>query len=329
MKFLILSLLTSFISSMAVASLTIYSDRPDDKMSVIVQAFEEKTGVTVNAIKLSATDIEAKLVAEGADSPADIAIAKDLVYMNNFVQAGVLSPLNSTFADANVDASMRSEFWTAITYRARTLVHDIDFDVSEINTYADLADPKYEGTLCLRTSKSTYNQSLAASLIDSYGEDEAAEILSGWLDNLADFTVIHTSDSQIIRDIALQNTTCTLGMTNSYYLGLLLLKDPDLPVGIKFLDLKEGGSSTNGIGAGITAASKNKELAREFIEFMLSEPMQKTFSTANQDFPANRNVEFPENIKAWAGFKTSNQKWDNFVEKVPAAIGLFEELDYL
>ncbi len=328
MKSLLICTLLTFCTS-ALADLTLYSDRPEEKIQPIVDAFQEQTGETVIINTMSATEIEEALVTEGANSPADVAIVKDMIYGDNLVRSGVMQSLNSDFAKENVRAIMVSEYWTAITFRARTLVYDKNYDVSEINTYEDLANPKYAGLVCLRTSKSTYNQALGAELVASYGEEGAFDILNGWLNNQADLTSIYSSDTTLIEDITLQNGTCTLGMVNSYYLGLLTLKDPDIPVGIKFLQMKDGGVHTNGIVAGITASSDNPELARQFIEFMLTEDPQKSFSLANQDFPANKNISFPDNISAWSTFEASERNWNDTLDSVEIAKDLFEELDYL
>lgn len=328
MKKILVSTILAF-SASAFADLTVYSDRPEDRIQPIADAFTKKTGEAVIIKKMSATEIEKALVDEGQNSPADVAIVKDMIYMDNLVRANMMQPLNSAFAKTNVRPEMLAEHWTAIAFRARTLVYHKSFDVSGINSYKDLADPQYAGLLCLRTSKSTYNQALGAELIASYGEEGALEILGGWLDNQVDVSNIYTSDTTLIKDIAKQDGTCTLGMTYSYYLGALTLKDPNIPVGIKFLNMKDGGSHTNGIAAGITASSKNVDLARQFVEFMLTEGPQKSFSNANQHFPANKNISFPENIKAWSTFKASEKSWSDNAELVETAKEIFEELDYL
>ena len=317
-----------FMFSTANAELNIYSDRPAEKMQVMIDAYTAKTGEKVNFITLKWAEMKPRLIKEGSKTPADLIIVKDLVFLNEATEAGLLQKLNSTFVKENVDASMQSPFWTALTYRARTLVYDKSFDVSEINTYEDLASPKYAGKLCLRTSKSSYNQALAASLINSYGVEKTTEIFDGWLNNLADFTKIHKSDTNIIKDIALQNKTCTLGITNSYYLGLQLLQNPNIPVGIKFLSLNDGGVSTNGIGIGITASSQKSQEATRFIEIMLSQEVQEYFSTANQDFPANKNMKFPKNIQGWGGFEVSAEKWNSYSDKIKTAKEIFAEVDY-
>ena len=55
------------------------------------------------------------------------------------------------------------------------------FSESDFSTYEDLANSKWKGKLCLRTSKKVYNRSLIASMIDAYGFDKAKEVVAGWV----------------------------------------------------------------------------------------------------------------------------------------------------
>jgi len=325
MKFLLI-LIISLSSAWAHADLILYTDRPTDRMMVATEAFKKQTGINTQIVELGWNDLKAKLASEGSNSPADVIMVKDVVFLNELVKESRLASMDSKIANEKVDPSMRTEFWTAITYRARTLIYDPQADVSQINSYADLADPKYAGTLCLRTSKSAYNEALVAGMINSYGYDSTSEILNGWLNNLVDFSQIYPNDNSIITDVA--EKKCRFGMINSYYLGLALLKDPTLQVSLKFLDMKNGGSHTNGIGAGISVTSKDQALAQQFIDFMLGEEMQKYFSEVHQDFPANREVTFPTATKIWSVFELDQNNWSMMTDTVDQARQLFEELDY-
>lgn len=99
-------------------------------------------------------------------------------------------------------------------------------DPEQLNTYAGLADDRWRGRLCLRTSKEVYNQSLVATMIASRGESETEALVRGWVANLA--APPFASDTQVIEAIAAGQ--CDIGLVNSYYLGRLQREQPDLPV---------------------------------------------------------------------------------------------------
>lgn len=332
MKNLLILLTLSLTSIAQAAELVLYTDRPTATMQVIADGFKAKTGTDVLIFEASWADLKNKLATEGNKSPADVIMVKDLVYLNELVADGRLGQFQSSLAQETVDPSMVSPYWVAITYRVRTLVYNPSLDVSGISTYADLADPQWAGQLCLRTSKAAYNEALFASIIASYGYDETTSILDGWLNNMSDFAMIYPNDNSILDQIAnlekLPKAKCQLGIVNTYYLGLKLKDNPSYPVAVKFLDLKEGGSHSNGMGAGISASSDQAELAQQFIEFMLNPDNQKFLSEKQQDFPANRTVSVPSATQVFPQHMLSPIHWSDLTEQVKAARQLFEELDY-
>ena len=295
MKFLLL-LTVLFCFCNASADITLYTDRPTARMQVIADEFFKSTKVKVNILELPWTALSAQLKEEGASSPADVIFVKDSVYLNKLVKEGRFAKMQSSVIRNNVDPSMYTEYYTGITYRARTLIYESSLDVSNINSYADLAKADYAGALCLRTSKSSYNEALAATLINRYGYNETKTMLGGWLNNMVDPALLYKDDTAIINDIA--SGKCALGIANSYYLGLALVANPALPVSIKFLDQNNGGVHTNGMGAGVSVTSKQAAVAQQFIEFMLSAPIQSFLVEQQLDFPANKNVSAPSAVKS-------------------------------
>jgi iron(III) transport system substrate-binding protein len=326
MKFFIL-LTGLFCFLNANADLTLYTDRPTARMQVVADEFFKSTNIKVNIVEIPWAEMSGQLKQEGPSSPADVIFLKDSVYLNNLVKQGGLAKMQSSYVRNNVDASMYNDYYTAITYRARTLVYESSLDVSSINSYADLAKPDYAGTLCLRTSKSQYNQALTGTLINRYGYNETKTMLAGWLKNMVDPTVFHKDDNAVISDVAAGK--CALGITNSYYLGLAMAKNPSIPVSIKFLDQTQGGVHTNGMGAGVSSTSKQPAVAQQFVEFMLSEGIQKYLTGEQMDFPANKNVALPSTIKSWNSFKMNSQNWSATTDSAQKAVELFSEIGYL
>lgn len=326
MKFLILlTVLFSFFN--ASADIALYTDRPTARMQVVADEFFKSTKVKVNILELPWAALSAQLKEEGASSPADVIFVKDSVYLNKLVKEGRFAKMQSSIIRNNVDPSMYTDYYTAITYRARTLIYESSLDVSNINSYADLAKVDYAGTLCLRTAKSSYNEALVATLINRYGYNDTKTILDGWLNNMVDPALLYKDDTSIINDIA--SGKCALGIANSYYLGLALIANPALPVSIKFLDQNKGGVHTNGMGAGVSASSKQTAVAQQFVEFMLSGGIQKFLTEQQLDFPANKNVSAPSTVKSWGSFKVNSQNWSATTDSAQKAVELFAEIGYL
>lgn len=79
---------------------------------------------------------------------------------------GVLQAVDSPILSTAIPAAYRdpSNQWIGLTLRARVIVYAPKrVKREELSTYEDLADPRWKGRVCMRSSDSIYNQSLTAS----------------------------------------------------------------------------------------------------------------------------------------------------------------------
>jgi iron(III) transport system substrate-binding protein len=63
------------------------------------------------------------------------------------------------------------------------------------------------------------------------------------------------------------------------------------------------GAHVNVSGAGIVAASKQKDEARKFLEWLASESVQADFASINFEIPARPGVALDPVVAAWGPFK--------------------------
>ena len=194
---------------------------------------------------------------------------------------------------------------------------------SELSTYAALADPKWKGRICLRTSNSIYNQSLLASAIGVHGEAAVEKMIGGWIANEPE---IVNSDRPVLRAIAAGQ--CDIGITNSYYLARILAKEPDLPVAPFWANRETTGTHVNISGAGVTKYAKNKENAVRLLEFMTSAEAQETLAASSFEYPANPAAEPHPILKGWGVFKQEQVGVAAAGENQAAAIKLADRAGY-
>lgn len=306
MKLLILS--SILVVSTRAAALVMYTDRPVTTTQVIVDAFKAKTGVEMEIINDTAPNLITRLKAEGIkNNAADVIFVKDLVYLNTIDQGGFFQPYNTDAANT-VSPVMKTANWVSVTYRARVVIYNKTSvtDPRIITSYADLAKDAWAGSLCLRSSNSSYNEALAANLVADFGETKTQEILNGWVQNLA--AAPFNDDMLVINAVAAGD--CEVGIVNSYYMGRALTASPQLPVGLIFVEAQGNGTHTNGSGVGISAASTQQDLANKLIEVMLSEDVQAKIVGVTFEFPANNNVVHPvAPVNSWLeSFKTKQNK---------------------
>lgn len=283
-------------------ALVVYSARKEHLIKPLFDRFTEETGIKINYITDSAGPLLSRLVSEGENSPADILMTVDAGNLWQAAEQGVLQPLDSPVLRANVPPQLQDKEgrWFGLAIRARTLVYSTErVKPSDLSSYEALADEKWQGRLCLRTSKKVYNQSLVASMIVANGAVKTEEILAKWVKNFA--VPPFSSDSKLILAIAVDQ--CDVGLVNTYYLARELAEQPDLPVGLFWANQNGRGTHVNVAGAGVTKASKRVEKAQQLLEWLSEETAQADFAALNQEYPVNPRVGLPPVLKAWGTFK--------------------------
>ncbi|MBX9768412.1 MAG: extracellular solute-binding protein, partial [Bdellovibrionales bacterium] len=283
MKNIVVVSLLSLAASVGHADLLVNTDRPLVRFQQAAKIIEAATGQKVVFVEEGTAQLIKKLEAPQAGASADLIMVKDVVFLGELKAKNLLQPIGQVPAAKGLHASMVDSHFLPLTVRTRTLVYDSTrVKPEEVATYEDLAKPEWAGRLCLRTSQGTYNQTLVAGMILTYGEKKTREILKGWLNNLA--TKVFSNDTAMLQ--AMANGVCDVGISNHYYLAGLVQQNPQFPVKIKYLNQKAGGVLTNGSAIGVVAASTQAELARKFIEILLSPAVQLEISGAHLDYPA-------------------------------------------
>jgi len=303
----VLALLLSLMpagQALAAERLVVYSARIEALIKPMFEAYTRETGVEIQYVTDKEGALVERLKAEGANTPADLLITTDAGNLWQATQEGVLRAVESPALEKAVPANLRDpgKQWFGLSVRARTLFYNTRFvKPAQLSTYEDLADPKWRGKLCLRSSKKVYNQSLVAMLITEHGEAKAEQIVRAWVANLA--AEPFPDDTRMLEAVAAGQ--CAVGIANTYYFGRLMEKKPDLPLGIFWADQSGGGVHVNVSGAGVTRHAKNPAQAQKLLEWLASPKAQSLFADVNLEFPVNPAVPPDAVVKGWGGFKAS------------------------
>ena len=282
--------------------LVVYSSRADNLLKPVVAEYEKKTGTKVQLVGGQAGPLMEKIRAEGSNTPADVFITVDGGNLWQATQMGLLRPINSPTLKANIPASLRDpkNQWYGLSVRARTIFYNTNkVKPAELSSYAALADAKWKGRLCLRTSNNVYNQSLVGTMIANLGAVKTEQIVKGWVANLA--APPFANDTAMLEAIGAGR--CDVGIANTYYYGRLMDKQPNLPIGIFFADQKGKGTHVNVSGAGVTKFSKRPAEAQKFIEWLSGSEAQNLFADLNREYPANPKVKPDPKVAKWGSFK--------------------------
>jgi iron(III) transport system substrate-binding protein len=289
-------------------------------------AFTKKTGIAVKLLAGQTGELFERLKAEGERTPADVLVTVDAGNLWNAGRAGLLAKVDSPELLANIPAHLRDpeQRWFGLTVRARTIMYNVKkVTPAELSTYEALADPKWKGRICLRTSSYIYNQSMIATLIKRHGEPKAEEIVRGWVANQP--TLI-SGDTKILESIAAGQ--CDVGLTNHYYLARLVAKDAAFPVAPFWANQSTTGTHVNVSGAGVTAHAKNRANAVKLVEFLSSPEAQQMFADQSFEYPANPQAAINPIVAKWGKFKQDDVNIASAGELQAAAVKLADRAGY-
>jgi iron(III) transport system substrate-binding protein len=307
-------------------NLQVYSGRHYG-IEAAFEQFTEDTGIEVDFLTGNDAELREKIAAEGDETEADAYITVDAGNLAAAASQGLFQPLDSDVLEAAIPAELSDPegLWYGLTVRARTMVYNPDL-IAEADvppTYEALADPEWEGRLCMRNSSNVYQQSLVASLIAHHGYDTALEIVEGWAANAE----IFSNDVLILE--ALNDGLCEVGVTNHYYLARAYDEDPDLDVELIWANQDDRGTHINVSGGGVTAHSSHPEEAKAFLEWLATDGQQVLIG-GNHEFPANPDVPPDEVLVERFGvdFVRDPLEASVFGELNPDAVRLMDEAGY-
>src|SRR5262245_40899452 len=201
--------------------LNLYSSRHYQTDEALYTDFTKQTGIKVNRIEGGEDALIERIRNEGERSPADVLITVDAGRLWRAEQVGLFQPVKSASLEARVPANLRepSGLWFGFSTRARVIVFNKSaVSRGEITTYEELADPKWKGRVCMRSSSNIYNLSLLGALIDHLGEAKAEAWAQGVRANLA--VDPKGGDSDQLKAVAAGQ--CDVTVSNQYYYARML-----------------------------------------------------------------------------------------------------------
>ncbi|WP_297767371.1 extracellular solute-binding protein [uncultured Roseovarius sp.] len=311
----------------------LYSSRHYDSDAALYAAFTEETGITINRIEAKADELIARMEAEGANSPADVFMTVDVGRIARAEDAGLLQPFSSDLIEANVPPHLRhpDNLWTGLSQRSRIIFYSKDRVDNPPRTYEDLADPQYEGQVCIRSSTNIYNQSLVASMIEVHGAEATEDWAQGIVDNMA--RAPQGGDTDQLRGIV--SGECDIAVANTYYFARGLSGEVDGLTsgidGIGWVWPNQGGrgAHVNLVAAGIAANAPNKDEAHTLLEFLASETAQAQFANANNEYPVLAGVPMNDALAKMGIFiPDSTTPTSSFKEHAAAAQTIFNTVGW-
>ncbi|NQX79980.1 MAG: extracellular solute-binding protein [Hyphomicrobiaceae bacterium] len=314
------------------SEINLYSSRHYDTDKRLYSDFENKTGIKIRRIEDKADALINRITAEGDNSPADILITVDAGRLWAADQLGLFQPTHSKLLNSVIPRNLRHPdgHWFGFSTRARVIFYDKKRIGDPPRSYLALADTKYKGLVCTRSSSNIYMLSLMSNIIERLGEEAAKDWAAGVWNNRARYP--EGGDTDQLRGIA--SGQCGIAIANTYYFARALrkkvrnLSGKTNNIGIIFPNQNSTGTHINISGAGILTKSPNRANAIKFLEYLASKKAQTYFAAGNDEYPVLKGAAPNTNIVKLGAFKSDNLDLTIYGKNQALAQRLYDEVGY-
>ncbi|MFM1967608.1 MAG: hypothetical protein RL590_465 [Actinomycetota bacterium] len=252
-------------------SLTIYSGRAEEYIAPFIEQFTAETGIKLDIRYGDSAALAAQLLEEGENSPADLFLSQDAGSLGAVSNSDLLQRLPSRLL-TKVDAKYQSskQDWIGVTGRVRVFAYSPERVSNLPESVDDLTKPEWKGRIGIAPTNSSF-QAFVTAMILNRGEAATQQWLTGIKQNNPK---LYEKNSQIVE--AIDAGQLDLGLVNHYYVWEVSEElGRTIKAKIDFFAPGDIGNMVNVSGAGILKSSGKMDLAQRFIEFLLSDGIQK------------------------------------------------------
>ena len=259
-------------------TLTVYSGREEELVQPLFDMFEKDTGIAVEVRYGDSAELAATIAEEGDNSPADVFFAQDPGSLG--AVDGDLEKLPQETLD-RVPARFRDTggHWVGTSGRVRVLAYNTDaLSESQVpDSVFDLTDPAWKGKIGIAPTNASF-QAFVTAMRLSAGDQRTRQ----WLVDLKrNDPKTYEKNTPIVEAIAAGEIE--LGLVNHYYLYLVRQEQPNAPIANHFLAQGDPGALVSVAGAGVLASSGNKDVAEQFVDFLLSDAGQRFYTDSAEE----------------------------------------------
>jgi iron(III) transport system substrate-binding protein len=263
---------------------TVYSGRSEALVGALLEQAEADLGLEIEVQYGDTPELVTRLLAEGAESPADLILAQDSGHLGALSEREAIAPLPESLL-AQVDPAYRDPAgrWVGTSGRLRVLVVNASLPVDQRPaSLKDLADPKWKGQLGWAPSNGSF-QCHVSALRALWGEDETRAWLAAVQAN--EPTVYPKNSPQVV---AAHEGEIQIGWVNHYYLhqkkteGYQALNHSLAP--------GDAGNIMMLAGGAVRAGAEHPADAERVLEWLVSEKAQSAFAQDNFEYPTRPGV---------------------------------------
>ncbi|MCV7300365.1 iron ABC transporter substrate-binding protein [Mycobacterium barrassiae] len=280
---------TSCSSSNESDELLIYNAQHESLTKEWIEAFTEETGIKVTYRQGGDTELGNQLVAEGAESPADVFLTENSPAMAAVEKAGLFADLDSATLD-QVPAQYRPATgkWTGVAARSTVFVYNTSkLQPDQLpKSLLDLQLPEWKGRWGAPPTKADF-QAIVAALLQLKGEAETSK----WLAAMKSGATLYSDNIATLK--AVNAGEVDGGVIYHYYWfrDQSKTKEMSANTALHYFKNEDPGAFVSLSGGGVLESSKKKDQAQQFIRFITGKKGQEVLEKGTSfEYPVASGV---------------------------------------
>jgi len=275
-------------------TLVVYSGRSEAIVAGLFERFEAETNIDLQLRYGDSAQIAAAILEEGERTRADVYFSQETTTLGLLAEQGRLRPLPEPILE-RVDARFRGKDgrWVGTSGRARVLVWHTggDLTAESLPSLEDLTTPAWRGRFGWAPENASF-QSFIAAMIELRGEEATKD----WVRRAqANAPRAFPSNTPLVAAVGAGEID--VGLTNHYYLYRLRAEHgADFAAENHYYRNGAAESLINLSGVGILEGSERREVAEQFVAWLLSPAAQRYLTEQNHEFPTVSGVETPQQL---------------------------------
>ena len=283
----------------------------------ILKAYEQKTGVKVNAVydteETKSTGLANKLLAEKNNPQADVFWSNEPVRTLVLKARGVLAPYQSPSAAA-IPATFKDPegYWTGFSARIRVIAYNTKLVKPEEapKSVYDLTDPKWKGQVAIADPRFGSTSFHVAALYAELGDEKADEFFRKLKAN----GVKIVPGNSVVRDLVVKGEV-KMGLTDTDDVNVAL--EDKRPVAMVLPDRDGMGAPLMPNMVSLIAGAPHAEAGKKLIDYLLSPEVERELAKSEAvQIPLHAGVEGPKNIPPITAFKPMTLDYSKAADRV-------------
>jgi iron(III) transport system substrate-binding protein len=270
----------------------------------VLRAYEQRTGVRVNAMydteETKSTGLANRLIAEQARPQADVFWSNEPVRTLVLKSRGVLAPYRSPNAQGIPAALVDADgYWTGFSARMRVIAYNTKLVKPEEapRSVFDLADPKWKGQIAMADPRFGSTSFHVAALYAMAGDAKMDEFFR----HLKANGVRVVDGNSVVRDLVVRGEV-KVGLTDTDDVNVAL--EDGQPIAMILPDKEGLGVPVMPNMASLIANAPHPEEGRKLIDYLLSPDVERQLAQSEAvQIPLHAGVPGPNNIPSIDTFK--------------------------